>query len=424
MDEVEIFSQFIRSYEDDDSIFIKMTTDMDISVSKIMPISLTMNEKMGRGSPSIIFDFIDGGGDLANHNIPHSGALFFLDIGRGIVDTKRFTMRVSKLVSLSGTNGSEQLTYRMFFVHAGWDKFISTSYCRGWGEKNPTDVITEIATECGWGEVDTYECDDEFNIIQPNCTNVDFMKWLSQKSTMETGMPRYSGTLENKFIFKSIQRIITENTPDASAGSLPVLRMEGQVSTSEATSTPSANGGIPEYFTTYKIHEKQIEKRLAGAGGFKSYTYDSHTDEFKIDSWAITDVDSPQLADWVSSPDTFVKSEKPIFCGRGDDNKKEAIRMISNTIDDAIELDITTAGSTEIKVGLMLEILIPVPPTSDVGDIYNIMYSGFWIVSEVNHWVKFEDSSMTTHTKLIRSGHDSKQLGGFERTAGGKFIGG
>lgn len=424
MEEVEIFSQFIRSYEEEDSIFLRLTTDMDISVSKIKPISLTMNEKMGRGTPSIVFDFIDGGGDLSNHNIPHSGALFFLDIGRGIVDTTRFTMRVSKLLSLTSTNGSEQLTYRMFFVHAGWDKFIGKTMCRGWGEKNPSDVITEIAMECGWGEVDTFDCDEEFNIIQPNCTNVDFMKWLANKSTMETGMPRYSGTLENKFIYKSIQRIITENTAPAAAGALPVIRMEGQMSTSEATTEATENSGIPKYFTTYKIHEKQVEKRLAGAGGFKSYTYDSHKDEFKIDSWTIADVDSPQLSDWVSSPDSFEKSEKPIFCGRGEDNRKEAIRTISNTIDDAIELDITTAGSTDIKVGIMIEVLIPVPPTSDVGDIYNIMYSGFWIVSEVSHWVKFEDSSMTTHTKLIRSGHDSKQLSGFERTAGGKFIGG
>lgn len=424
MEEYEIFSQYIGNDSDLDSLFIKITSDQEISISSIKPISISMSEKLDRGTPSIIFDFVDGNGDLANHNLPQSGAIFFLYIGRSIIETKALKMRMTKMMSVNSTGGSERLTYRMCFVHHGWDKLIGQTLNRGWGDVNPSDVVKDIATECGWEKTIISPADGQMSVIQPNWTNVELIKWIADRCTTDNGRPRYSGRIDGTFLFKSIQSMIKDQKDLAMSGKIPLLRMEGQDGEFIREEGTKNNLDIPKYFTTYKINESHAQTRLKGGGGIKSHTYDSMTDTFMIDSWGVEDLDTTQMSDWTSNATDMTKSDIFLFNGRGSENKQEALSRISKSVDNSVELEITSEGSIDMRVGMMLEIIIPIPKNVGSNEPFNILYSGFWMISDVMHLVDLKKSTITTNTTLVRSGHDSKQLSGFGKTKGGKFVGG
>lgn len=422
MKEYEIFSQYIGNDSELDSLFMKLSSNMDISVASIKPIAMSMTERLDMGSPSIVFDFVDGNGDLANHNLPQSGAIFYLDIGRTIITTKRLELRLSKMMSVNSTGGSERLTYRMFFVHVGWDKYIGETRNRAWGDINPSQAIEAIANECGWGKTLIAQADANVHVIQPNWTNTEMVKWISNNCTTDGGRPRYAGRIDGTFLFKSIQSMIKEQSSLAMSGDIPVLRMEGQDTSGQREVENSKNKEIPRYFTNYTINESHAETRLAGGGGIKSYTYDSHTDTFMIDTWGIEDIEGQQMSDWTSSSTELVKSNTFMYNGRGHENKQQAMSKISGAVDDAVSLDISTEGSLDMRTGMMLEIIIPIPLSAGSTEPYNIMYSGFWMIAGVQHVVNFSKSTISTSTNLIRSGHDSKQLSGNTKTQSGKFV--
>lgn len=422
MKEYEIFSQYIGNDSELDSMFIKLSSNMEISITNIKPIMLTLTERLDMGSPSVVFDFVDGNGDLANLNLPQSDAVFYLDMGRSIINTKRLNLRLSKMMSVNSTGGSERLTYRMFFVHHCWDKFIGETKNRGWGEKNPSEVVEEIAKECGWERTLIANADANLLMIQPNWTNSEMIKWITESSTTDGGRPRYCGRVDGTFLFKSIQSMIKEQSDLAMKGDIPLLRMEGQDTTSQREPENQKNKDIPKYFTNYQINESHAETRLAGGGGVRSYTYDSHSDRFMIDTWDVSDVEGQQMSDWTATATELTKSNTFMYNGRGSENKQKALSKISAAVDDAVSLDISTEGSLEMRVGMMLEIMIPIPPSVGSTEPYNIMYSGFWMTAAVKHVVNFSKSNMSTSTNLIRSGHDSKQLSGSAKTKGGKFV--
>ena len=124
MTESEIFSQYIGNESEQDSLFIKLSTDKDFGVSHIKPLKMNLSEKFGRGTPVVVFDFIDGRGDLANHALPTMDSIFYLDIGRSAYEIKRLKLRMTKISSLTSKMGSQQITYRIFLVHSCWDKFV------------------------------------------------------------------------------------------------------------------------------------------------------------------------------------------------------------------------------------------------------------------------------------------------------------
>lgn len=422
MNEFEFFAEYIGNKSELDSLYITLTSDIDFGVSLIKPLSMTLSEKLDRATPSVIFDFVDGNGDLANHNIPQMDATFTLTIGRSIITAKAIKLRMTKIMALNSKVGSQQVTYRMFLVHSCWDKLIGESVSRGWRDQDPTKVVESIARECGWDNMITNPCDSTLPIIQPNWTNMELIKWITNNTTILGGKPRYAGRIDGSFLFNSIQGMVDDQSKDAIAEQIPLLRMEGQDGEDVRSAGVKKNNDIPPYFTTYKINESHAETRMSGGGGIRSYTYNSHTDTFMIDTWGVKDLKGQQMSDWVNTSESMVESNKPLYTGRGSDNKSVAMNRIASAVDDAVEMTIALEGSIDTRVGMMLEIIIPIPQSVGSNEPFNIMYSGFWMVSAVNHGIDFGNSSMMTNAVLIRSGHDSKQLNGFTTTEGGKFV--
>lgn len=422
MTESEIFSQYIGNESEQDSLFIKLSTDKDFGVSHIKPLKMTLSEKFGRGTPVVIFDFVDGRGDLANHALPTMDSIFYLDIGRSAYEIKRLKLRMTKISSLTSKMGSQQITYRMFLVHSCWDKFITETHSKSWNGVMPSEVVREIATECGWEKFIIGDSDNEINITQPNWTNVELMRWITENSTVYNSKPKYSGRIDGTFVFSSTQLLLEEQKSAMESGDIPVLRMMGQDDKNVRETNVKKNHDIPNYFVNYSVDESHAQTRMNGSGGVRSYTYDSHTDTFMVNDYTVNDVDGAQLSDWVNTASTMTNANKWLYNGRGSENKSKAMNLITNSIDNALSMEIVTEGSIDMRVGIILELIIPIPPNVMSNEPYNVMYSGFWLVNEVKHAIDFNKSAMVTNTSLIRSGHDNKRLEGYSTMHGGKFV--
>lgn len=421
--EFDFFSQYIGNDSDDDSLFIKITTNVELSMSSVKPISLSIVEQFNKGTPSVVFDVVDGNGELSNHNLPISETVFTLHLGRSMFEVGKIKLRMTKMDMINNKGGgSEQITYRMFFVHHGWDKMVGQYMNRGWEAANASGIVSGIVSDSGWTETDFAQCDSTEDVIQPHWTNMRLIKWLAGRNVIKGGVPKYCGRVDGTFLFHSIESLIEKYKDEAMRGEIPVIRMQGQDDPYVREDGRKDNQGIPEYFSTYSVDEAHATTRLGGGGGVKSFTYDSHTDTFMIDRYTIKDLTGHQLSDWTSVSDGMVEADVFLYNGRGGDNKTRALSKIGMATDSAVRIDIVTEGSLNIKCGQMIEVIIPTPREMAADTPYNIHYSGFYIIGSVTHFLNFKKNTMMSNLTVIRSGHDSKRIEGYDKTSTGKFV--
>lgn len=425
--EYEIFSQYLANRNrEEENLFVRLSSTEDLGIRRIRPISLYADESFSQGSPTVSIEFIDGNGDFVNHVKPNPDSVFYLDFGKNLEDSVRYSLKISKIVlGNSQIGNSDKYSFKIFFVHSAWNVFINERRNRSWINKAHSDVVRDLVAGAGFKELDIPTSASRFETyIQPYWSNLQTVKHLARKAfSSNGGHMEFGCSLTGKFIFKSTGDMIESQKSAARKKQLTTFRMEGQsFKETEVNEGSDKNKNNPRYIAFLTGEQDYVAAVTNGAGGAYAMYFDTTTGIYNRVSVKFSNLTSPQLADWAAVQENHETTGFPIYGGRASNSVNEAANRVNDVIDNMCALNIITEGAPNMQIGQMVEVLIPIP--ADVGSSYpyNVYYSGFYLVSAVRHSIDFEKSIPNTAITLMREGFDGKRLGGYIKSAKGKFI--
>lgn len=415
-----------RLYEQNhntDGLFFRITCDRDTALQNMMVKGITMSESFDLMIPTMIIDFIDGSGDLLNHNRLDTDAIYTLSIGRTMTDTVETRYKISDIVAGNGIGGRNiNSNFRVVFSHAHWDIFGGKRKNRAWNNSYISDVIRDIVSEYGFNKV---SIENSLNrsevIIQPDITDNDFIMSLKRRSTPESRDGHYETcvTLKNEFIFKSTFSLIQDGINKYRSDSLPLLRLGGILPPSERNRAYKNNEKVPISFMGFNTEEHYMRSITDGANMIKHSYFDWNNREYITSTDTISDLNATQLSDWSLIRDDAKFVSKEAFGGRAEDVSIVARNALSEKSLRMQEISINMVGQLELHCGDIVEILIPTGDDSQIP--YSELYSGFYMIKEANHRLFLRESlDYTTSLVLVRHGMDGKTLSGYSKSIRGK----
>ncbi len=426
MEEFEIFSQFLMAGNNTDSLFVRLGCDQDIGLRQIQPVNMEIVEMFSTVSPAVAFEFVDGNGDFVNHIKPSPSTTFFLDIGKDVINSTRIELKLSKTVMLNKRAGAaEQIAFKMFFAHKTWSEMTNIRYNRAWVGKKHSEVVDDILTTAGVTMTDiSVTTSGEPVTIQPYWDNITMLSNIqSAARTANGGHTEFGMRINGEFIFKSTGDMIVEQRVDAIAGRLPIIRMEGQIpDETQRESEYKNNYGAPTYFAHFTGTERYMDAVRNGGGGVKAMCYDSINDTLVIRDIKYSETRTIQLSDWAAIQSIHENSGTLVNGGREYKVFDEAVNSVVDVVDSMNSFEVSIEGSPDLHIGSMVEMIIPTPITVDSIVPSNLLYSGFYLISGVQHKITFKTSRMNTTIFLMREGFDSKDLVGYIKSITGKFV--
>lgn len=426
MKEHIIFSKFVGGLGEENSLFIQLSSESDVAISGIAPISLELAETFSSTSPVVVFEFIDGNGDFFNILKPTPDIKYFFMYGTSMLNSSRVELRCTKMVSVNTRAGSSNaIAYKMFFSIYGWNDLVNTSWNRSWPETTRhSDVVKQLVREAG---LDVSMVKDTLTtglVIQPHWNNVKLLRNIVRScETANPGKIEYGCRLDGKFIFKSVGDIIEDNTSKVLSKKLPVISLDGQLADQYKQFDESKKNGAPTNFYYIESNEDYMEGILGGGGGGVSYWYDSINDVFVKKEFDVSSSNNKQLTDWSAVCKVDERRSARIYGGRSSSVESELRNTVLDNSDAINKISIHTEKAFGVHIGDMIELIIPVPPDIGSNVPHNVFYSGFYIVCAVSMTVDFNKSAVSTVIKLMRDGYDGKEMKGMVRSKAGKFVG-
>lgn len=423
---VIVFERSVGQEDSRESLYVKLECEDENGLSDVLPQSLFVAEAFSYASPIITVTFKDQYGVYVNLLKIDPETEFTLFVGETKERANSIPLKLSRIDLNNNVSGkSENISFKISFVHTGWDKLINRRYCRAWKDIKFSEIIEEIAGECGFGEIDVKESRFEYEeIVQPHWPNNIFIKWIQENAIPENFDDHYEfGTkIDNSFFFKSISDIVEENIPKAESGGLPLIKLHGYENDPEQrTSDKSSNEEVPPQFMSFNGTEYYIDS-VVTAGSVRSMHYDFEKGELVDTPTYTKDMDSFQMSDWSSIKQTHEETQKVVYHGRNKYGEELSKLRMSHVQISTNQFTITTEGSIDLHIGDMVEVIVPTP--TNMIPPFSLLYSGFYLVGSITHNISLEPSPMiVSKIELTRQGFDDRDLKGYTETALGKFVG-
>lgn len=421
-----VFERAIGQEDTKESTYIRLECDDENGLSDVLPQSVFIAEAFSYASPIITVTFKDQYGVYINLLKIDPETIFNMFVGETKENSVMIPLRISRIDLSNNVSGkSENLSFKISFVHSEWNTLINKRMCRGWKEKKYSEVVEEIASECGFSDIQITPSRHSFGeIVQPHWPNNIFLKWLQENAVPEKYDDHYefAGKIDNSFFFKSLSDIIEENTLKAEEGAIPLIKLHGYESVpKERTEAKEDNDDVPPQFMSFSGTEHYMDTVVHG-GSIRSMHYDFMTGMLVDTPTYTNDMDSLQMSDWSGIKEAHQETQRVFYHGRdpyGDDKSK--LRM-SNVQISMNQFAVKTEGAISLHVGDMVEIMIPTP--TNMIPPFSVMYSGFYLVGAITHHLTLEPSPMiVSNIELTRHGFDSRDLKGYTETSLGKFVG-
>lgn len=388
-----------------DNFYMKLESDHDSAASGLQVSSIGITETLSFGSPFLVLYMEDAYGDLINHTYISPDASYDLYIGvdKNNNSMSSFSMSVNSMENAS-IGKPQNIAIDLTFMNSKWDKFIRDTYSRSWKEKSYGDVVKEIATENGFITDDIEDTTGKFDVIQPNWSNLKFIKWMSKQAVNADGNSGYDFglTLDNRLIFASLDKLYS-----------------GKAVKALILSDPTNDTDV--LFGSITIKQNYAPMIMQGAGGLKYTYFDYDTKTYVTDTKDITDSNSRQLSDWAFIAEEHSTSTKMFDGGRDTNTPNVAATKVANTSNSIQKITITTKGDIDLHIGDTVNIVIPSSEFSKT--LVNEKYSGYWLVGEVLHNIDFTNKMFESNLTLIRAGINGTELKGLVKTSKGKVVG-
>lgn len=427
-DDKKDFTVFERTFdrtEDADGMFIRLTCDEDNELQHVRVKSILINESLGLLIPTMIIDFIDGTGDFVNHNRLNTDAIYTLYFGKTMIDACEVKFKIFNIHHGNGTQGrSKNVGFKVIFSQASWEDSIAVKKNRGWADMLYSDVIKEVLGDKGFKELDIEESNYPIEqVTQINIADGELLTNIRSKATPKSadGYYVFCGTLDNRFFFKSTFELIEKGMQLHKEKKMVVLRLGGQPSRQERDKMYSQNEKVPVSFTGFGGAENYAGNVSSGASGVQASYYDWHSGSYTVRQTKFSEINSTQLSEWSLIREATDYISKKVFGGRSSEIIDEVINKLSETSMTMQDVTITLEGQTEVHCGDIVEIIVPTNEDSEVP--YNELYSGFYMVTDIEHLMTLSSAAdFVSKITLTRNGMDAKDMKGYVRSKKGKVV--
>lgn len=423
MDEFTVFEKTFDKTNDVDGFFIKLTCSEDNELQYVRVDSITLNESLGLMIPTMIIDFVDGSGDLFNHNRLNTEAVYTLYFGLDKIEAKETKFKIFDIQMGGGTAGrSNNMKFKVLFSHESWEDTTAQKKSRGWHDKKFSDAITDIINTKGFKEVNIEESTRTIQFInQLNQADNKFISSIRTKATpiSEDGHYVFCGTLDNRFFFRSTYELIQDGMKLNKEKKMPVLRLGGQPSNNVRDKLYENNDNTPISFSGFGASESYADKVSNGASAVNVGYYDWANRRYVRARKHYSDLKSTQLSEYslMRTGNDYVS--KNVFGGRDDTVIDVEMNRLSEISLEMQDITINLQGQLGMHSGDIVEVIIP--STEDSETPYNEMYSGFYMVRDIKHMMTLNKATdFISQIKLTRNGMDGKNLEGYVKSKRGK----
>jgi len=431
-DENIIFEQYIGQQDDPSSLYIKLSSEEPTILAFVKPIGLYLGEAFSFASPmvSVTFDISDDYGTYASVSKLDPDTLYTLHIGNSKLESTVLPLKIAQVTNKNTNTGkTDQISFKVTFVHSGWNELINIRHNRAWVNKPYSDVVSDMITECGYSGIQVSPSRNKHNVIQPYWSNLMLLKWVQQRaiSTKYQDHYEFGCKINGEFFFKTVSDIIEENRTKAVNGQIPFLKLGGyDIDDLNRQQSNVSNYNSPTYFTDYEANEFYMDSVINGAGGVQAMYYDIMSGTFVKNTKALSNSNSLQLSDWGSIKSRNEVSNMKLHGGRNSETVNEAINKVSSVSLSTNQFSIITESALNIHIGDLVETALPNQSLVNLNLApFAVMYSGFYVVAGVHHFIPLiKSSGVVTKIDLARHGFDGKDLTGYVKTRLGKFVSG
>lgn len=429
-----IFERHIEKDGAGEDVMVRLETDEDIGAQYVIPKKIQILEGLSVGSPYVKIDFIDGDGDLSNVKKLDTSVIYTLSFGNEVNGLRQIRMYPVKTSYGSGNMGkSENMPFTVHFIHESYRELIHKVRDRGWHNTKYSDVVEEIANECGLNVIGMTPTKHKVEtVLQPYWSNLKLLNDIARKASPEagdrSGHYEFAISLEGEFFFLCLSDLIkkaherTQNRPRSeNRNGIPLLKLQGNpISDKERRKLLEENGYVPQVFYSYKIDESYLESLTQGAGGTTDMFYDFDTGTYKKTQTKLSSSDIAMLSEWSNIHEDDELASLRNYRGRNTYAPEEGKNRVSNLVNTTQRMHITLNANPIIKTGDVVEVMIPTP--AETYQIpYNEVHSGFYIVAEVRTDINmYHNTGSLTSLTLARQGVDDKELTGYARSSKGK----
>lgn len=388
-----------------DSFYIKLESEFESELALANLESALIIDSFEQNTPIFITRFTDGLGDLITHNRISPDNEYNLIIGENEFESvnKKFLLAKNKFTT-TAPGKTENVLSEIYFVSNHWKELISRKRFRGWERVRYSDVVRQIANECGFENVRIEPTEGIFNVIQPGWTNYQLLKWIKDRAvnTNDVGGYELGIRSDDALIFETVDRL-NSRVP---VRELYMAGMEEDVN----------------QFFDIKIVQNYSDMINQGASGYRYGYYNFNNRQYVRGSHSLSQSHQRQLSDWSyvtnrhNTTDNFYNGVRDIHTKNIIDSR---VLSTSNSIQ---RIEINIVGDATLKLGDIVNILIA--PTEHSKLPVNEFYSGYYMISNISHEILFKDKNYLTQLTLSRQGINGPEVSGFVTTTIGKDISG
>lgn len=417
-----VFEKAFEQSAERDTLFMRLECSADNEVEYPHVQSITINEELGLGCPTLVVDFMDGSGDFVNNNRLDTEAIYTFHLGRNMEEAVATPYKIVDVSNGNAIQGrSKNMKFKIFFAHAKWETLSAIKKCKAWNLKKHHEVITDIIEPIGFA---AYEIEPSLKVIdnftQTQTTDIDYIKKLTKSAipAAEDGHYVFCGRWDNVFFCVSTMNLITKGMIEKSKDVMPLLTLGGQPPKKDRSKMYAENTNVPVGFTGFGAKESYGQNAADGVTTTESSYYDWNSRRYVRKSFSTTDIMATQLSEWTFARAGATYKSKKIFGGRNPMTLDIAHNRLASQLWDMQEIYVNIEGHLTIHAGKIVELLITT--SEDCVDKLNEMMSGFYMVKRVRHMMTTNKlTDFVTQLTLTRSGMDSKKLKGYLKTAKG-----
>lgn len=384
------------------------TSGKDDYLAAVSVQGLTIIESIGSLVPYMSVKLIDQTADLINVNPIIPDGEFNLTIGKGsdVVLNPKFKISSYQVEALDKDNLGN-LFLNAHLVSSKWEKLIKVTKNRSWSDSYYSDAVNDIATELELTP-DIEPTYGMYNIIQPNWTNSNFIKWLANNSISQEsqlGGYFYCTTFEDTLLFKTFDKAFQQK---------PIKEI----------SHFSLGGQLQDKvgFNTFGVKADYMPVLNYGGFGMNYTFFDYDSKTFTDTNLVLTDMEEIQLSDWYYVGKTHVEPSKFYYGGRNTLSQDIVQNRILKSTNSVNSVDIIIEGDIDFHAGQLIDLRVPTLEYHKQEMVINELYSGYWLIWKVAHVVDVAGANFTTHLYLTRSGINGVDVTGLVQTVTGKVL--
>lgn len=386
-----------------DRFYIKIESQFPSQLFAGQGISVLLTESLSAASPIMSVKLMDSVGALVSAAYMSPEVIYTTTFGLDDHNarTAQFSLSTEKGQNVSqGT--IENVGMDINFLSNNWPKLISQTHSRSWTQVRYSDVVTQIATECGLSTTDIEQTDQILNVIQPGWTNYQMLCWIAEHARSSTGNVGFDMAVrfDNTFSFKTYNSFF--NVPPKYN-----LYLKGRKMTNR---------------NIYNIDFRHdYAPTMSRAGGFGVHTmyFDYNKKQFVASDMDITKTNQAQLSDWYFIPTAHLNPVQRLYMARDTNAKITAEHNLASASNSVQSVQFSILGDANLHIGDLVNLVLY--NSEQLKSPINEIYSGYWLVSKVTQIIDFPTSGFTTDLTLVRSGFNGTAITNFAKSAKGKL---